>query len=74
MDQYYILTQDLHYVHVIQFIRANALACSVHLNRTRFTVPEGPINTLFQLEFAHCCPRVDASLDLITGLPKPLYG
>jgi hypothetical protein len=71
--EYYILTQHANYTHVIQFIRANALESSLHLNRVRFWVPQGRVYTEFQLRFADSCARVDASLDLSTGLPKRVY-
>ena len=73
MKEYYILTQDPHVAQVFEFIQHHKLESSVHLNRTRFWVPEGTVYTEFQLRFGDCCSPVDASLDLATGLPKRVY-
>ncbi len=70
MRQYYILTLDPRAGEVFNFIREHALKLDVHLNRTRFWVPEGSVLTKFLLRFADCCPYVDESVDLITGLPR----
>jgi hypothetical protein len=68
MQQYYILTQDHNIRDVFEFIKTHNLACEVHINRTRFWVPDGTVNTIFQLQYAHCCPPVDPKLDLTSGL------
>jgi len=69
MNQYYILTSDPLYTHVVNWIRNHALECSIHLNRVRFWVPvDSPLYTDFILRFRDHCPPVDSSLDLITGL------
>ena len=69
MKQYYILTSDPLYTHVVGWIRNHALVCSIHLNRVRFCVPTGtPLHTDFILRFGDHCPPVDLSLDLQTGL------
>jgi hypothetical protein len=69
MRQYYILTVDPRANEVYDFIRDHRLVCSVHLNRTRFYVPEGSVLTEFLLRFGDCCLLVDPKLDLATGLP-----
>ena len=69
MRQYYILTLDPRAGEVFRFIRDHQLTVDVHLNRTRFWVPEGSVLTEFLLRFADCCPWVDEELDLATGLP-----
>jgi hypothetical protein len=69
LRQYYVLSLDPEYVNVLTFIRQHELEFSAHLNRTRFSVPEGAILTEFLLRYADCCPYVDPSLDLTTGLP-----
>ena len=69
MRQYYILTLNPNLHEVFHFIESNQLSFEAHLNRTRFWVPEGPVLTAFLLQFAHCCPLVDSTLDLATGLP-----
>ena len=73
MTEYYVLTRDPRAGEVFAFIRHYQLACSVHLNRTRFWVPEGKVYTEFHLRFSESCPPVDPSLDLMTGLPKRVY-
>ena len=71
MRQYYILTLDPRAGEVFNFIREHALTIEVHLNRTRFWIPEDTSQlTEFLLRFADCCPHVDESVDLITGLPR----
>lgn len=70
MRQYYILTLDPRASEVFNFIRDHNLTIEVHLNRTRFWMPEGSVLTEFLLRFADCCPYVDESVDLITGLPR----
>lgn len=64
MRQYYILTLDPRAGEVFNFIREHALKLDVHLNRTRFWVPEGSVLTEFLLRFADCCPYVDESSPL----------
>jgi hypothetical protein len=68
MLEYYILTQDPLCASVFDFIKHHGLRCEVHLNRTRFWLPEGSVYTEFALRFSNCCPRVDPRCDLATGL------
>ena len=68
MPQYYILNQDPTAQAVFSFIREHSLTVEVHLNRTRFWVPEGLVLTEFLLRFADTCPNVDPTLDPATGL------
>lgn len=63
MKQYYVLTLDPRAGQVFQFIYDHKLDREVHLNRTRFWVPEGPVLTEFLLRFSESCPLVDLSLD-----------
>jgi len=69
MRQYYILTLDPRASEVFQFILHHKLKLDVHINRTRFWVPEGSVLTEFILRFSDCCPPVDPDLDLATGRP-----
>jgi hypothetical protein len=69
MRQYYVLNMNPRASAVFEFIQYHNLPCEVHLNRTRFWVPEGSILTEFVLRFADSCPHVDASMDLTTGRP-----
>jgi hypothetical protein len=70
MRQYYVLTQDPALKPIFEFIRHHNLTLEVHLNRTRFWVPEGTVLTEFLLRFSTVATLVDESLDLITGLPQ----
>lgn len=70
MNQYYVLTLHPRAGEVIRWILDRKLDRDVHLNRTRFWVPDGPILTEFHLRFGDCCPWVDPRLDPATGLPK----
>ena len=70
MRHYYILNLDPRAREVFEFIRDHNVTCEVHLNRTRFWVPnEGTVLTEFLLRFHDCCHYVDESLDLATGRP-----
>jgi hypothetical protein len=69
MRQYYILTQDPALKDVFEFIRHHNLKLEVHLNRTRFWVPDGTVLTEFLLRFSTVATLVDESLDLISGHP-----
>jgi len=69
MRHYYILTLDPNAASVAAFIQRHHLRYELHLNRTRFWVPSGPVLTEFVLRFDHCCSLVDDHLDLATGLP-----
>jgi hypothetical protein len=67
---HYVLNSDPNISRVFEFIRQHNLPLEVHLARTRFWVPSGPLYTEFLLCFGHCCPCVDPTLDLATGFPK----
>ena len=69
MRQYYVLTQDPALQAVFEFIRDHNLTLEVHLNRTRFWVPNGTVLTEFLLRFSQVATLVDESLDLTTGHP-----
>ena len=69
MRQYYILNQDSRALAVFEFIKHHKLTVEVHLNRTRFWIPEDSLQlTNFLLRYANVCTPVDDSLDLTTGL------
>jgi hypothetical protein len=70
MRQYYIPNLDPRADLVFEFIKNHALRVEVHLNRTRFWVPDGMVHTQFAIQFSESCPLVDDSLDLATGFPK----
>jgi hypothetical protein len=67
--QYYILNRDPRAEELFEFLGQHQLRCEVHLNRTRFWVPEGSIFTEFALRFSLSCPPVDLHADLGSGLP-----
>ena len=69
MRHYYILNLDPRCSEVFEFIREHKLTCEVHLNRTRFWVPEGSQLTEFLLRYSECVSMVDDTLDLATGNP-----
>jgi len=69
MRHYYILTQNPNFVHVINYIKSHSIASEMHLNRTRFWIPEGPLLTEFIIRFGSSVEHVDPALDLATGLP-----
>lgn len=69
MRHYYILNQDPRCRDVFEFIQHHGLRCEVHLNRTRFWVPQGAVLTELMLRFHECVYQVDDSVDLATGRP-----
>ena len=69
LHQHYILTNHPDFVDVIDWVGSFPLRCEMHLNRTRFWVPDGSIYTEFCLRWLHSCPAVDPDLDSATGLP-----
>ncbi len=70
MIEFYILTLNPRLPEVFHYIEQRQFHYEVHLNRTRFWVPDGLELTEFLLRFSESCPRVDSLLDLTTGLPK----
>lgn len=57
MLEYYVLNHDPRMSLVLEFIHSHNLTHELHLNRTRFWVPPGPIRTEFMLRHAdHCAP------------------
>lgn len=51
MKQFAVFSRDPNLVTVLEFIRQHELRHEVHLNRTRFWIPEGPVLTEFYLRF-----------------------
>ena len=68
MRHYYILTLDPRRSEVFSFIYYHKLRFEVHLNRTRFWVPEGSVLTELVIRFGDCCHYVDETVDLSTGM------
>ena len=61
MQEYYVLNRDPCCADLFKFIQRHELSHEVHLNRTRFWVPDGPIYTEFALRWAQNCPLVESS-------------
>jgi hypothetical protein len=60
MQEYYVLNMAEQARDVLTWVFQRGLPYEVHLNRTRFWVPSGAVNTEFHLRFADACPRVDS--------------
>lgn len=69
MREYYVLTVNPILAEVLNFIHRHQLEFELHLNRTRFWVPDGPVLTEFLLRFSQATDTVDPTLDKSTGLP-----
>jgi len=67
MRHYYVLNSNPCLEDIFEFIKHHNLTLEVHLNRTRFWVPNGTVLTEFLLRFSEQCTQVDESLDLTTG-------
>jgi hypothetical protein len=59
MRHYYILNRNSQLASLLDFVQDHSLDYEVHLNRTRFWVPDGPILTEFLLRFGDVCQQVD---------------
>jgi hypothetical protein len=59
MKQYFVLNRDPRFIDVADWITENDIQYEMHLNRTRFWVPDGPTTTEFLLKFIHCCNEVE---------------
>jgi len=66
MLQFALANQDPKLRDLFAFIQQHDLKHELHLNRTRFWIPEGPVLTEFLLRFDTCYP-VSADEDLVTG-------
>ena len=58
MQEYYVLTRDPNYITVGRWLAHRKITVDIHLNRTRFWIPDGPILTEFLLRFSHCTAPV----------------
>ena len=67
MRQYCVYTRDDRFIEVANWLRVNKIKAEVHLNRTRFWVPEGPVLTDFLLRYNDVCPAVPESDDYVTS-------
>ena len=55
MTEYYILTRSTEFIPLGRWLAHNRIACEFHLNRTRFTIQEGPLLTEFLLRWRDYC-------------------
>lgn len=67
MRHYYVSNSNPSLEDLFEFIRHHKLSVEIHLNRTRFWVPNGTVLTEFLLRFSTVATLVDESADLITG-------
>ena len=66
---YAILTLSEKFVEVVRYIREHNIPYEVHLNRTRFWVPEELLSD-FISTYGGYCDFVPFDQDLMTGQPK----
>lgn len=62
MREYAILNRHPDLELVFEFIRQHGLPVEIHLNRTRFSVPDGSVLTEFLLRFSTQCFLVEEDL------------
>jgi len=67
MREYMIQNASAHVKDVFEYIQLHRFRVEVHLNRTRFWVPDGVELTEFILRFGDVCSQVDANEDRVTG-------
>lgn len=72
MPQYYVLTQNAKFVHILQWLHTHGYEYEPHLNRTRFGIEPGRKFTEFMLLYSEHVHPVDPTLDLATGLPTSI--
>ncbi len=51
VKQFAVFSSDPNLERALEFIEQHSLRHEIHLNRTRFWVPEGPVLTEFYLRF-----------------------
>jgi len=67
MREYMIQNASAHVKDVFEYIQLRKFRVEVHLNRTRFWVPDGVELTEFLLKFGDVCSQVDPREDRVTG-------
>jgi hypothetical protein len=63
-----VFTSSPEFIEVLDWLDENEIKCEVHLNRTRFWIPDGELKMMFLLKWAYCCPVVHDDEDLVTGI------
>jgi len=58
MKQYCVYSANENFKDVVLWVQERGLEYEVHLNRTRFWVPKGPMATEFFLRWYHCTSEV----------------
>ena len=66
MNQYCVYTKHEKFQEVCDYIVENKLACEVHLNRTRFWIPES-MHAAFLGQWGAVCEYVYPDEDYATG-------
>jgi hypothetical protein len=72
MKQYCIYTQHPEFKSVVTWVVDKELRHEIHLNRTRFWVPDGHVHTEFMLRWYHCCSFVVDNEDYALGTRQSL--
>jgi hypothetical protein len=67
MKQYCVFTGSPDFADILAWLHANTIRYQVHLNRTRFWVPEGRLHTEFVLRWYQSVSHVVDNEDLATG-------
>ena len=67
MKQFAVYTKDPHFREVAKWIIDRGYNGEVHLNRTRFWVPDGIEMMLFRLRWAWTCKEVYDDENYLTG-------
>lgn len=57
-NHYAIYTRSPHFDDVLGWIKTNKIPCELHLNRTRFWVPDGVLFTEFSLKYSDVCIKM----------------
>jgi hypothetical protein len=60
--QYAVYTQSPQFRDCLIWVEQHELQYELHLNRTRFWIPEGPLLTEFLLRWALHCELIDCCL------------
>ena len=58
MHQYCVYTKNEHFLEVASWLQEHTIKYELHLNRTRFWVPDGSMLTEFLLKWGNVCPSV----------------
>jgi hypothetical protein len=69
MNQYCVYTVCEKFDDVCKYISENKLAYEIHLNRTRFWIPES-LHTEFLKQWGHVCKYVHPDEDVVTGMMR----